>query len=967
MAPNDHMNTSIVPDVEYLSDIQTHSDRYLHTDIVILYVNIRSAINKWTDFEAYLAQLPISPDIIIVVETWFRAGETKYYNLENYVPFHCTRTHNLNQGRGGGTSVFVRNTPRLLATCRDTVCFNDSTILIIKLHKLNMHIIATYRPEQTNRRLFNEKLGELLSAYKRAIGIGDFNMNLLDGDSSIANYRATLLCNGHALLNSESLTAGTRNGNIIDHIFTDLFAYKYLLSNTNFSMSDHNKLMLTIKLDERQAPNQVDAIQIIDYTRIDSSPLWDNIASTQSFNELSILLQQLINYNRRSLVSNRSNRKTKPWITNHILDLIKIREFYFSYHRRFPENEYVASEYKQYKRRTTIALKKAKKEYFNDKMNSSVSNPKAMWATLRELMYNRTSTPQPSITAVKSNGILFTNQQTLVEKFSDYFSNVATDLHNENTDPNQQYIDSIAYHVPTETRLVHATTEDVHAAINRLKSNAATGQDGISAKFVKRYIGKLIEPLTNCINNAISAGTYPQVLKHASVVPIWKSGDCTICSNYRPISVLSSLNMIFEDILKNWLVNLLDTNNIIHPCQFGFTKNSNTETAVLHLTHTIAKGIQDGFYTAVLFLDLRKAFDSVDHRILLGKLAKLGLTENELQLLESYLTHRTQSVKIGTKRSSTRRLPPIAVPQGSRVGPVLFNFTTNDMHQLELCGEVQLFADDTAVKYRAKSLEQLRRDIQHDLTLISEWLTNNKLKANSEKTKFMVFSKSERGATQIDQFDFLISLNEKRIQRVRSYEYLGVVIDDKMHWNAHIDKVRDDISPYVFALRKMRPYVSESTASQVYNAFVASRLVYASPVWRTAPNYKLQTLRVLQHSAIKTIRRLPWLTSSSSLFSPKLLSIDNLILLRLLLYVHKIVNDEIRHNFNLQLISNMHSYPTRNNQNYYVDQRGGRTVEADILKHGLYRYNQLPAELKQEGSIIFKNKLRIYLSDLGTT
>lgn len=958
------MDTDIVPDVEYLNDLQAHSDRYSQSDVVILYVNIRSAINKWNNFEAYLAQLPISPDIIVVVETWLRESETKFYNLENYVAFHCTREFNMNQGRGGGTSVFVRNIPRLLATCCETICFRDSTILIIKLQRLNMHVIAIYRPEQTNRYLFNDKLGELLGMYKHAICIGDINMNLLDDDASIANYRATLLSSGHVLLNSEHPSAGTRNGNIIDHVFTDLLAFKYCLSNTIFSESDHNKLTLTVKMYERENHSQTDTIHVIDYAQIATSPLWNVIANSHCFDDLSNLLQQMINSNRRSLTKKSSSQGCKPWINRHIIDLIKQREFYFSYHRRFPQNEFIANEYIRSKRRASAALKNAKRNYFNQKMSSNIANPKSMWSTIKELMYNTSSTQDSAIRAIKSNGVLVTPRSDVCELFSDYFSDVSRDMYDADDVRGLIYIDTMIYHITTEIRLAQATTADVHEAIGKLKSRAATGQDGISAKFVKKFRERLVGPITNCINLAIETGIYPQSLKGASVVPILKSGDSTLCRNYRPISVLSSLNMVFEEILKKWLIKLLDSNNIIHPSQFGFTKNSNTETAVLHLTHFVADGIQHGQFTSVLFLDLKKAFDCVDHRLLMKKFSKLGLAENELSLLGSYLSNRSQTIKVGSSRSSIRPIPPIAVPQGSKIGPIMFNFMTNDIHSLELCGEIQLFADDTAVKYKANTLEQLQRDMQHDMKLICDWLANNHLKANAEKTKFMVFAKSERGVAQIDDTAFNIYMDNQRIERVRSYEYLGVVIDDKLHWHKHIDKVRGDIAPYVFALRKMRPFVTEDTATKIYNAFVASRLVYASPVWRNASNNKLQTLRVLQHSAIKSIRRLPWLTPSATLFSQTFLSLNDLLTLRLMLYIHKIINNEIRHSFNLRLISNMHGYPTRNNGNYYVGLRGGRTEEANVLKHGLYRYNLLPDYLKRESTINFKKKLRMYLSDL---
>lgn len=216
----------------------------------------------------------------------------------------------------------------------------------------------------------------------------------------------------------------------------------------------------------------------------------------------------------------------------------------------------------------------------------------------------------------------------------------------------------------------------------------------------------------------------------------------------------------------------------------------------------------------------------------------------------------------------------------------------------------------------------------HD-DVICEWLGKNHLEANASKTKYIVFVKSERKAEQVDDFDFELLMNGQPLDRVRSMLYLGVIVDDKLHWDQHVSKVKNEIAPYVFALRKMRPYVTEYTAIMVYNAFIGSRLVYVSPAWHTAANNKLQGLRVLQHAALRTIRRLPWLTPSHTLFTEKLLSIDNLFRCRLLLFIHKIAKEEIRNNFDLQLVSQVHEYPTRNRINWKKGRkdRGSKYIE----------------------------------------
>lgn len=957
---NDVVNMDIAPEIEYFNDIWAHANRCSSDDLNILYINMRSIINKWAEFESYVQYLPIQLNIIVIVETWLRECETESYNLNNYNAFHCTRPNLTTRTRGGGTSIFVRKD--LQASPVEAVTLDDSTILIIKLVKLNVHVIGVYRPNQTNCTVFIDSYNCLLAKYRRSICIGDYNLNMRnEEDADVMRYADTMLCNGFVLLNPMDGTSGTRNNNIIDHVSTDILESKYLLSITDFSCSDHNKIIITMKKQTTEQRMDDQTIQIINYDAITNSSCWSEISNMTTFDELSPCLEQVVRENRKTIVKRANRRTCKPWITQIILELIDLREFYFSYHRRFPENAAVRDAYQYYRHAAKSEVKRSKKTYFDGKLSASVVCPKKLWNGIKELMYNKPSTRPPPNIAIHQDNRQLTEPDDVCEAFNDYFFRTSHDLYQPNA-ISENYIERIKFRVPHSIRLRNVTEDDIMRSIDNLKSAAATGSDGVSAKFLKKYKDRLSPVITKCVNHSILNGIYPDILKCSSIVPILKAGDPTNCCNYRPISVLCSLNMILEDVIKIWITTLLDANNIIHPHQFGFTKNSNTEAAVLHMTHFIGRSIQDGFYTAVLFLDLKKAFDSIDHRILIRKLEKLGLTTIELNLLKSYLHNRRQLVKIGTHTSSLKNALSIAVPQGSKLGPVLFNFGINDIHDLVLNGEIQQFADDTSIKYKAATLEQLNRDMSHDIKVINEWMKDNHLYINKLKTKYIIFSKSNVGAARIDESNFNLYWEDQKIDRVRDINYLGIVIDHKLCWDKQVSKVKSEIAPYIFALRKIRPYATKETTTLVYNAYIVSKLVYVSPAWRTATQQNLQKLRVLQHSALKTINRLPWHTPSQSLFSARFLSINDLFSHRLILYIHKVVNNEIRHSYDLRTAADIHHHDTRNSNNYRVGRRGGRAEEANVLLHGLHIYNQLPDVLKCLPTASFKKQLRIHLS-----
>lgn len=275
-------------------------------------------------------------------------------------------------------------------------------------------------------------------------------------------------------------------------------------------------------------------------------------------------------------------------------------------------------------------------------------------------------------------------------------------------------------------------------------------------------------------------------------------------------------------------------NELIHKHQFGFTRGSSTAAAVLHMTNFLSTNLDGGGFNAVMFLDIRKAFDCISHPILLRKLSKLGLQQNELSILQTFLTGRTQFVKVNGMISRILTSPDAGIPQGTRVGPSLFNFCNNDIFSLDLYGQIQGFADDTALKYRASSLEQIRTDMSHDLVVLQDWFRNNRLTLNVDKTKFMVFSRGHYGAAIVDVFHFDLKWHNAPIQKVRTFNYLGLLIDEQLRWDSHVEKVKSVISPYVFVLKRSRHFLQEKTSKMIYSAYIASRISYVAPAWKSA-------------------------------------------------------------------------------------------------------------------------------------
>lgn len=586
--------------------------------------------------------------------------------------------------------------------------------------------------------------------------------------------------------------------------------------------------------------------------------------------------------------------------------------------------------------------------------------------TINEAMTNKSRYHKEAITSIMIDGQISTDKTEICNEFNQYFTNATMFMAPATQFNISDHIDRTGPTVDHPIHLNEADETETMDIIQKLKVNAAVGYDVISAKCLKMNITNVTTPIMKCINHCIREGIYPDALKKASITPIHKIGPKTDCSNYRPISVLTAINMIFEEKIKRWLTELLDKNNIIHPHQFGFVKGSSTLTAAAYLMKSVTDSINDKQWTAVIFLDIRKAFDCINHKILLQKLQSMQLRHNESSLLKSYLENRTQFVKLGSAKSNTLRSSPNGSPQGSKLSPLLFNIAINDIFWVDIYGEIQLFADDMTIKYRCSSLQELQRQMAHEIDTLHQWLNRN-LSINVPKSKYMIFCRNAKKSTEDDNFGINILIPDEQITRAHNFTYLGLSIDDDLRWHSHVNKIATEIRPYVFALYKTRHLLTTHTAELVYFAYIVSKLSYAAPIWRAVADYRKQELRVLQHRAIKSINQLPPLTPSASLFSERLLSADNIWRLNTIMLAYRWVNGLTTININPPRIRDIHEHNTRRRSRFYINDRTTAISEANPLRVGLNLLNQLPPATRNQTILpLFKHAVRKLLNEGNT-
>ena len=308
--------------------------------------------------------------------------------------------------------------------------------------------------------------------------------------------------------------------------------------------------------------------------------------------------------------------------------------------------------------------------------------------------------------------------------------------------------------------------------------------DGISNKLLKRRKHIIVQPLTLIINQSLTSGIYQDKFKMSKITPLHKKDDRTIESNYRPISLLPTMSKIIERVMHSQLYAFLNVNNLITEQQYGFRSNHSTELTTLKLTDTIMYELDNSHIPCAIFLDLSKAFDTLNYQILLRKLKYYGLGNVAYNLIENYLNNRQQFVKLGNVKS---KLIPmlIGVPQGSILGPLLFSIYINDLPKSGPKLNCIMYADDTTLYSSLENSDSnnIEREINYELEKVNLWLKANKLSLNVKKTKCMFFHK-RKTLPHIN-----LSLNDVIIENVPKFNYLGIIIDEHLSWNSHIEMI----------------------------------------------------------------------------------------------------------------------------------------------------------------------------------
>ena len=470
--------------------------------------------------------------------------------------------------------------------------------------------------------------------------------------------------------------------------------------------------------------------------------------------------------------------------------------------------------------------------------------------------------------------------------------------------------------------------------------------------------------LTKILNISFTTGIFPDLCKLVKVIPIFKKDDPLDCINYRPISLLPVFSKIFEKIIYSRIYEFLELNKFIYNRQFGFRANHSTNHALISMTESIKSFLDSSDCVAGIFIDLKKAFDTVNHQILCNKLNYYGFRGKINDLLKSFLSNRKQFVSINGYDSSCFQIK-CGVPQRSTLGPLLLLLYINDLRISLRHAITSHFADDTSIIYASKITKTIETNFNCDLKCVSEWLRSNRLSLNVSKTKLLFFRSKNKSIPH----NISIKIQDKRITPSSHVKYLGIFVDEHISWNYHVKELSNKLSRANGIISKLRHYAPKSAVLSVYYALFYSHMTYASLVWTLTSKGNLGQISILQKKCIRLINFTQHNSHTSTLFAmDNLLKFENIITsnkLKLALdFKLKALPHELCNLFRLN--STVHSYCTRSvtKVGFFVPAINSTSNGINTLKYSLpVTWNNFSISNPKLGEMKHSPQLKKFLKD----
>ena len=966
-----HLNFDSMSNYFDLKEYNNMSRNFTDNQLHILHFNIRSLPINLTKVEALLDSSNIEPNVMVFSETWFDSSNKDTISFTGYQSFHVVRDNRTH----GGVSIYVRdNLEAELLTEFSYINLEIETCTVkLRLNNETYIICGIYRPQSKHEHIneFRKEIAPILNnkLFKKSkcVITGDFNINLLEHSEHRPTNEFLNLMQTYNYLplitRPTRFAIGQQAGapSLLDHFYID-FTAPLVSGILHHDITDHLPIFINVAL---PSPiSEKSTLKYREFSRVNNDlftrklceVIWEDILDpnktlNENFNSFIHTFRSIYNACFPIKTKNISpRRKRNPWVTSGIITSIKKKNNLF---KNFKLGLVSEHEYKIYRNTFNSLIKLAKKQYYIKLFGDYRTNTKKLWSTINSLT-NKSSSKQKTTTIVHNNKLI-NEPVALANCFNDFFSSIAVDLDHKlpqpSTDP-MQYLSENFDSMPSPVPSIN----DIVKVIKSLR-NKSCSIDDFSPSAIKQNAHLLAQPLKSLFIQSINEGIFPDSLKAANIIPIYKKGMKSDLNNYRPIALLNVFSKIMEKLMKKYIVDHIDLNNIISTSQYGFQKGKSTLDALLKFSELIHKNLDKSNNILSIFIDFSKAFDTVPHTLLLNKLEHYGIRNNLLQWIKSYLTNRTQQVIID-KHKSEPKSTNLGEPQGSVLGPLLFLFYINDLPNISKLFYSILFADDSTLSLTGRDPEQLIALANLEMQKFHLWCTANRLTVNTSKTFYILFS--NRHVPDLPPLTIKSNFTYDVIARVENIKFLGVYHDERMNFKAHINLLSQRLSRIAALLYQVRDVMPDFVLKKMYIAHVSSQLNYCNLIWANIFPTHLVPLVKAQKRIVRIITKSEALAHTDPLFNQcKILTVEKLRKLSLGKYcfanINKITND----------LNVPHLYFTRHRNRLRPYAHNHSLFERSFIYQGPRIWNEIqdncPNIINSTSLSLFKNKYKSYL------
>ena len=830
----------------------------------IVHINIRSLLPKIEQLRIILQEAKI--DIVTICETWLNNRiDTSLVDIKGYKSFRLDRKNPDNKAkRGGGLLVYINDDLALGAKALTNLNtmngdLESQWIEIDRPNARNIQICNSYRPPTGHVKRALTDLSKILSTHtsrkKDLIILGDFNINYKNKTSPAYKTLAFFEKANNLSQYIKTETRLTKNSStLLDLILTNA-QYISQAGTLDTFISDHQPVFLIKK--KPRSHSQPLEFRGRSYTNYNCNKLrerlleanWRDFFHTDSVNfKWEFMLDEFEKeIDNQCPFSKFRLKKSKPnYITDDLLNQIKNRDYYYKKAKKtLSDDDWNVAKY--LRNQTNKNIRTAKAQYTISQLDACQNDSAKFWRIIKEVVpsKNKSSKGQISLKGGQNN----IDPEVTAEYINTFFVNVGN-IDSPPHCPPPKIHPKAGPSAPPELDWDDGTLEQVSQATvfritNSLSTSKSSGLENISPKVIKDCLLSVNEQFTHLINSSLKSQQFPSAWKKAKVVPIPKPGDLTNVSNFRPISLLPAPGKVLEKVVHTKLENYLEEEELLTDYQFGFRKGRSTLHAVTQLLDHVNLNLNRRIPTVALFIDFRKAFDCLQYPTLLEKLNNLSLGQTTINWIGNYLTDRSQTTFANGCLS-----PPLntkqGVPQGSILGPLLYILYANDIPDSITESEYAFYADDTVLYTSSKNVDAAIARIQRDLNRLLEWCARNSIHINPQKTKYMIFSSRELGSAHSP-----LKLNDVYLEQVRTYHYLGIVLDQHLTFNSHAKHVIGRVSSKIYQLRRLKKFLSNKAALLVYKNMILPIMEYGDIYVMSASKENRSKLKKLQNKALK--------------------------------------------------------------------------------------------------------------------